>query len=253
MAEDKKETREKLKLTIPKENRPRFESMIETAYTSSSEFCDEFINPVFRGTFVDYFGSKIEVTANRMMVATLAFSELGSTKTEGDSRVNAIERVINEKTMHDVDARIQLVNKSIGANRYQNQYRLTQNAKDVLEAVVPYAAKKSNGEINWKAISGEGAITDSFNFVQQQYPIIQVQIDLSRFAKLLYGGIEEDTGGAYQYMVNLGGPINPVTGLNGQLIVSNWQLFIMRLPLSTVEDIARKYGVTNQNNMGYIR
>lgn len=240
--------KQKLKLTIP--NRPRFDSMIATAYTSSIEFCNDFINPIFRSTFVDYYGSKIEVGINRMLIATLAFCEQNTAAEDG--RVHAIERTITKETMQDVDTRIQLVNKSIGARQYQNQYKLTQDGKDILEDIIPYGAKKNDGSINWNAISGEGAITNTFNFVQQQQPIIQVQIDLNRLAKLIYGGTEEETGGSFQYMVTLGSPINPVAGMGGQMIVKNWQLFILRLSSKTVEDIARSYGVTGQNNMGYI-
>lgn len=240
------EVKEKLVLQV--KNAPAFDSLIQTAYTSSIEFCDEFINPVFRLIFADFYGSKIEVGANRMLITTLAFSESNI----DDGRAHAVTRMFGKDAKNDVDARIQMINKTIGSSRYQNQFKLTQDAKDLLEDIIPTGARQSNGSINWGAISGEGAVTNTFNWINQPQPIIQVQIDINRLVKCIYAENDKESGDSFQYMVTLGGPINPVSGLNGQMIVKNWQLFILRLSNKTVEDIARTYGVTGQNNMGFI-
>ena len=131
---------EKNKLVLELDSPVQFESLIQTAYSTTCEFCDEFINPLFHNVFSDFYGSKIEIGANRSMVTTLAFYENGVE----DTRAHAIERTITKESLNSVDTRIKLINNTIASDRYHGQYKLTQDCKDLLETVIPSAARQSN-------------------------------------------------------------------------------------------------------------
>lgn len=245
---EQQQPKEKLELRL--DNPLPFDSLIQTAYSTTGTFCDELINPLFHQVFSDFYGSKIEISMNRSLVTTLAFSE----NNIEDGRAHGIERTINKNNMNDIDNRIKLINNTLSSDRYHNQYRLTTDCKNLLENIVPSGARQSNGKINWSAISGEGCINNNFNFVAQGQSqiLIQVQIDLNKLLRVIYGSSNEDKSDSYQYMVTLGGPINPVAGLGGQMIVKNWQLFIMKLSNKAVQEISKSYGMSGSNNLGFI-
>lgn len=242
-AEAKKDNKLVLELDTPVE----FGSLIQTAYFTTCSFCDEYINPLFHNVFSDFYGSKIEIGNNRTLITSLAFYE----NNIDDTRAKGIERTVAGGS-NDVDSRIKLINNTLASDRYHNQYKLTQDCKDLLEAVVPSAARQPNGKINWNAISGEGCISNNFNFVSggQSQVIIQVQIDINRLLRVIFGA--KNTEDSFQYMAVLGNPINPVSGFGGQLIVKNWQLFVMKLSNNAVTEITKSYGLSGQNNLGFI-
>ena len=71
--QEKTEGKTKLGFTIP--NPPQFESLIQTIYTDSARFCNDIINPVFHAICHDFYGSKITVGQNRMILTSVYFSE----------------------------------------------------------------------------------------------------------------------------------------------------------------------------------
>lgn len=243
-ANDEKKEKLVLELDTPVE----FNSLIQTEYSTTCEFCDEYINPLFHNVFSDFYGSKIEIAANRSLITTLAFYE----NNIDDSRAKGIERTISKDSMNDVDNKIKLINNTLASDRYHNQYKLTQDCKDLLENVIPSGARQANGKINWKLITGESCVSNNFNFVSggQSQVIIQVQIDINKLLRVIYGA--KNANDSFQYMALIGNPINPVSGLNGQLIVKNWQLFLLKLSNNAVQEITKSYGISGQNNLGFI-
>lgn len=244
-----KAAEEKKKLVLELDTPAEFESLIQTGYSTTCSFCDEYINPLFHNVFSDFYGSKIEVANNRTLITTLAFCETNT----NDTRAHGIERTVGGNA-NDVDSKIKLINNTLSSDRYHNQFKLTDDCKDLLESIIPGAARQGNGKINWNAISGEGCINNNFNFVNggQSQVIIQVQIDLNKLIRVIYGAkstVDDDT---FQYMAILGNPINPVSGFGGQLIVKNWQLFILKLSNKAVQEISKSYGMSGQNNLGFI-
>jgi len=235
------------KLVLELDTPVQFESLIQTAYYTTCSFCDEFINPLFHNVFSDFYGSKIEIANNRSLITVLAFYE----NNIDDTRVKGIERTIANGS-NDVDSRIKLINNTLASDRYHNQYKLTQDCKDLLESIIPGAARQQNGKIRWNDISGENCISNNFNFVSgnQSQVIIQVQIDINKLLRVIFGAKNADD--SFQYMAVLGNPINPVSGFGGQLIVKNWQLFVMKLSNKAVNEVTKSYGVSGQNNLGFI-
>ena len=239
-----KKNREKLRLHV--DNSPAFTGLIDTAYTDSTEMC-ELINNTFRGIFGDYYGSKIEIAQNRQIVTALYFCE--NTAKES-SKIDAIERVA-DATKHDTESRLQFINNIVGNSRHQNIYRLTNDGKDILESVIPFAARNNKGQINWDQLVTEGCFNNTPNYYGQNQVYTRVIIDLTRFVRMLYG-TKDEKGVDYQFMVNLGNPINPTSSFNGQLMTNKWQLFIMRLNGQIVQDLAKKYGFGSANNLGIV-
>lgn len=249
--EEKKEVkREKLGLII--DQPPQFDSLIQTHYTDSSQFCDEIVNPVFSAILKDYYGSRVEITQSGQIILSLFFTE-PINKDESDARLSAIERIITKESLQDIDNRIKLVNRTLGAaDRYRAQYKLTQDGMDILEDIIPNSVKQSNGKINWKGITSEGCFNNNMAYTGNNQVYVQVVVDMNKVIRTIYGSKDKNTGETYQYAVLVGNPINPVSLYGGGLMTKQWQLFIIRLSGSAIDKVARTYGMSGNNNMGII-
>ena len=239
-------TNKKEKLSFHVTQALPFENLIQTMYSDSSAFCNEAINPLMRMVFNDYYGSKIEVAQNKSIITSLYFAE-NNIKDEG--KTNAIERVITSDSLRDIDNRIKMVNNTIGSKSYQNQFKLTQDGKDILEDIVPSGVRQSNGKINWGAITSEGILKNTFG-MNNDVIYIQVVVDINKIIPLIYGSKDGDD--TYQYMVTIGNPINPQTTYGCNIIVKQWQMFVMKLSSNATRKIAQQYGISGQNNLGII-
>lgn len=243
MAEETKQERQKLSLRI--DEHAEFVGLLDTIFTDTTEICTQ-IGSVFSGVFHDWYGSRIDIGQNREIITSLFFAENGSPNIE--NKPCAIERIASKK---DADSMIRTINSYIGGNN-SRRYQLTQDGKDILEAVIPLRAKNNKGKVEWQNLTSEEAVQNPMNYTGQNQVVYRTIIDLNRFIRLLYG-TKDENGTEYQYMVNLGNPINPVTSFDGKLIGNAWQVFIMRLNGKTANDIFKKYGFGATNNQGIVR
>ena len=252
---DNKQEEKKEKLSFKITQPPPFESLIQTIYTDSASFCTDVINPVFHAICHDFYGSKITIGQNRMIMTSVYFSEpIGK---EDNGKAHVIERVLSPEALKDIDTRIKMVNGTLGVggvgqDRYKNQYKLTQDGKDLLSNIIPSAVKSNNGKINWKQIVTEGSLTNTFSYSGNNQVYIEVMIDINKLVKQIYGSKDQNTGETYQYMVTLGNPINPIAAYGGNMIVKQWQLFIVKLSGSVIDRVAKSYGMSGQNSLGII-
>jgi hypothetical protein len=245
MANENKNNENKVNFNV--DGAPPFTGLITTAYTDSVEFCN-VINGLMHNLFCDFYGSKIEVGQNRQICTALFFVE---NQNDSSGRVHAIERIMSKDTLSDMNTRLRIINSLNINGKHQNAYQLTSDGKEILERVVSLSIRNSKGKFDWEKVSDEKCFNNNYNFTGQNQVYYRVMIDINRLIKTIYG--KDKDGGNYQYMVNLGGPINPVTTFTGEVITNKWQLFILRLSEKAVEDIAKKYGYGNMtNNLGII-
>ena len=249
-AKAKKNDDGKLRLSI--DNPPKFKSLIQTNYTDSLAFCEEMINPLFRSLFVDFFGSKIEISANnRNIITSLFFAENPGAMPEG--RIQGIEKLVNpDNIKKDIGMQIKMINNSFSVDRYQNQFKLTEDAMSLLEDLVPNAAKQS-GKIQWKMVTTSGAASNAFLYPgMEPKPFLRVFIDINKLVNKIYGSYDKDQRSRCVYQVMVGNPINPMSTYGGNLIAKHWQLFIQKLSTEVAEQIVRASGIGGQNDMGII-
>lgn len=244
MAEDKNT---KKKLTLKVEDPMSFDGFIDTYYTDSISL-SERIHEFMDSFFADYFGTKIQIDAQtRSPLCILAFKE-----NQAESNLfRGIERAVSKAG--DMNDRINMIN-SMQGNGFGNRrkmYRLTQDAKELLEDIVPNMAKDNKGNVNWDKITGEDTFGNNINNYGQNYLFYRVNVDLNRLVRAMFGAKNKE-GENYQYMVNVGNPLVPTADTKGRIIANNWQLFIMRLNSDAVNRIARNYGYGTMNNQGFV-
>lgn len=236
------------KTSIEINNHSKFVPLLDSRYIDSTQFCEEISNVLFSSIFKDFYGSRVEIAPNHMIGLSIFFRE--QTEAPDDTRPNGIERTVTQESMRDMDARIRNYNNSLRQNStYKNQFRLTKEAKDLLDDLIP-AFYKNNGKVDWGRASEEENNRSLMNNNQQT--CIKVHLDIHKVVKVFYGAKDDQTGEPYQYMVSLGNPINPIYTQGGGFMTSQWQLFIHRLKTKETEKLARMYGMSSQNNLGII-
>ena len=248
VATQAQETQETEKVTRMRMDSPiPFRGLITSEYMDSIELCDK-ISSVFKGAFADYFGCKLEIVQNGQPSLSMYFCEPVN-KVSGETRRNAIERIVSNKSMSDMDARIKAVNNFANVNYSGKVFKLTKDGKDMLEAFVPFGARTSNGKVNWDAITLESAFQNNMGYNTSNQVYYRVNLDINRVVAFLFG--DELNGEKFQYQVLVGNPINPVSSFDGRLIVNKWQIFVQRLNRNAVEELAKKQGVL-YNNLGIV-
>ena len=245
MAEEAKQERQKATLRI--DEHAEFVGLVDTIFMDTTEICTR-IGDVFSGVFHDWYGSRIDIGQNREIITSLFFAEQPQNVPNIENKLLAIERIASKK---DTDSVIRTINSFIGGGN-SKRYQLTQDGKDILESVIPLRAKNNKGKVEWQNLTSEEVIHNPMNYAGQSQIVYRVIIDLNRFIRLLYG-TKDDNGTEYQYMVNLGNPINPVTTFDGKLIGNSWQVFIARLNGKATNEILKKYGFGASNNQGIVR
>lgn len=249
MANEETTTKKDEKVSIKITAHSKFTPLIDSMYIDSTAFCEEICNVLFNSVFKDYYGSRVEITQNHAIGLCIFFKE--QQQAPNDTRVSGIERTITPESMRDMNTRIREYNNSISPGTYRNQFKLTKDAKDLLEDLIPGYFKSNNGtSVNWDRASQEECSRTIMNQVNQT--CMKVHVDIHKIVKLYYGAKDDESGESYQYMVSVGNPINPVFTNGGGFMSSQWQLFIHRLKTEAVDKIGRMYGMSSQNNLGII-
>lgn len=226
-----------------------FPDLIATMYSDTEKLC-YLINSLFRPVFSDYYGSKVEIVQNRQLYTTIYFHDNGLNNTTS-GQYRGIERIIDKNNLNNAEDRINAINKFMTTTVNNRKfYKLTNEAKQLLKDVIPSQfINKANGHVNWDNLMRE--CTSQNQFGQSQI-CIQIVVDLVRIIKLLYGA-RSDNGGVWNYMINVGSPINPINTPNGGILSNKWQIFIMRTNSKDVTEVAAQYGFTyGGNDMGII-
>lgn len=214
-----------------------FPDLISTMY-ADTQMLSMAINGVLNLVFSDYYGSKIEIVQNRQLFASVFFSE-DSSKAAGAQQYKAIEPVISKDKMNSADSRINALNH-FASFGHRNVYKITEKGDQLLRDVIPDSAiNRNTGKVDWSKIMTEGSLNQNGIWASRSY--VQVSIDLNKMLKVMYGGRTDD-GGSWEYMVNVGSPVNPVMTPLGETRANKWQLFIMRANKKDVEDMARMMG-----------
>lgn len=237
-----KEEKDRLRIHCDK----KFPDLIATAYSDTIKFPKE-INAMFRTVFADWHGSRMEVVQNRQLFTTIHFHEIPEGSVPKD-QYRGIERIIDKNSLRNSDSRIDALNH-MASFGHRNLYRLTNEAKQMLKDVVPVQfINHKNGSVDWNKVVSEGSVQAENGY--GTVAILQIVVDINRVLKLMYGDKSDDDGD-FQYMVNVGNPINPVPSPAG-LITNQWQLFIMRCNTKDVRYLASEYGFRFGNNNGII-
>ena len=224
-----------------------FPDLIATMY-ADTQTLSMAINGVLSPIFSDYYGSKVEIVQNRQLYSTIFFSEDASKKALKD-QFKAIEPVISKDQLNSADNRIAAFNHLASFGK-RNMYKVTKEADEMLRDIIPDGAiNKDNGNVDWNKIMQEGSFNQQGIWSSRTY--VQISIDLGKMLKVMYGGISSD-GGEWEYMVNVGAPINPVMTPLGDTRANKWQLFIMRCNSRDVKDMARSLGFAFGNDLNII-
>lgn len=214
-----------------------FPDLISTMY-ADTQMLAMAINGVLNAVFSDYYGSKIEIVQNRQLLTTIFFSE-DANKTAAPGQYKAIEPVISKDKLNSADHRIAAINH-MASFGHRNVYKMTDQADQLLRDIIPdNVINRNTGKIDWAKIVVEGTLNQNGIWASRNY--VQVSIDLNKMLKIMYGGATDD-GGYWEYMVNVGSPINPVMTPLGETRANKWQLFIMRANRRDVEDMANLMG-----------
>ena len=220
-------------------NFKEFPDLISTMY-SDTQLLSMVINGVMNKVFVDYYGAKIEIVQNRQLMTSIFFSE-DSSKQAAPGQYKAIEPIISKDKMNSADSRIAAINH-VASFGSRHLYKMTDEADQLLRDVIPNnVINRNTGKIDWSKIMIEGSFNQQGIWSARSY--VQISIDLKKMLKVVYGGKTSD-GGQWDYMVNVGNPINPVTTPLGETRANKWQLFVMRANRKDVEDMARALGLT---------
>lgn len=216
-----------------------FPDLISTMY-SDTQLLSMGINGVMNKIFSDYYGAKIEIVQNRQLMTSVFFSEDSSKQSE-PGQYKAIEPIISKDKMNTADSRIAAINHVANFGS-RHLYKITDQGDQLLRDIIPdNVINRDSGKIDWAKIMIEGSFNQQGIWSARSY--VQVSIDIKKILKVMYGGKTSD-GGEWDYMVNVGNPINPVTTPLGETRANKWQLFVMRANRKDVEDMARALGLT---------
>lgn len=216
-----------------------FPDLISTMY-SDTQMLSMAINNIMNKVFVDYYGAKIEIVQNRQLMTSIFFSE-DSTKKAAPGQYKAIEPIISKEKMSSADSRIAAINH-VADFGSRHLYKMTNQADQLLRDVIAdNVINRDTGKIDWNKIMLEGSFNQQGIWSARSY--VQISIDLKKVLKVIYGDRTSD-GGQWDYMVNVGNPINPVTTPLGETRANKWQLFVMRANRKDVEEMARALGLT---------
>jgi hypothetical protein len=214
-----------------------FPDLISTMY-SDTQMLSMGINGVLNRVFADYYGSKIEIVQNRQIMTSIFFSE-DSSKTPDPNQYKAIELIISKDKLDTADSRIAAINH-VASFGSRHLYKITEQGDQLLRDIIPNSViNRESGKIDWAKITVEGSFNTQGIWATRSY--VQVSIDLNKMLKVMYGGRTSD-GGEWEYMVNVGNPVNPVMTPLGETRANKWQLFVMRANRKDVEDMARAMG-----------
>lgn len=216
-----------------------FPDLISTMY-SDTQLLSMGINGIMNKIFSDYYGAKIEIVQNRQLMTSVFFSE-DSSKQPEPGQYKAIEPIISKDKMNTADSRIAAINHVANFGS-RHLYKITDQGDQLLRDIIPdNVINRDSGKIDWAKIMIEGSFNQQGIWSARSY--VQVSIDIKKILKVMYGGKTSD-GGEWDYMVNIGNPINPVTTPLGETRANKWQLFVMRANRKDVEDMARALGLT---------
>ena len=216
-----------------------FPDLISTMY-SDTQLLSMGINGLMNRIFSDYYGAKIEIVQNRQIMTSVFFSE-DSSKQPEPGQYKAIEPIISKEKMNTADSRIAAINHVANFGS-RHLYKITDQADQLLRDIIPdNVINRDNGKVDWAKIMIEGSFNQQGIWAARSY--VQIGIDIKKILKVMYGGKTSD-GGEWDYMVNVGNPINPVTTPLGETRANKWQLFVMRANRKDVEDMARALGLT---------
>lgn len=237
----------RLKLEIPTE----FKSIIQTAYADSAEFAT-MINGLMRTMFFDYYGAKIEPVGTQL-VATVNFAFKNIDKKNiPEGYYLALENTFKKDNyQNDSMARIDMYNKYHGSVKKQNYVQLTKEAKQILMDIIPSRYINNNGTVKWNECTRE----QSINIIGYNTPqvTLAVEVDFIKILKIIFGD-KAPNGTRYSYLPCIGKPLNPVMAANGNVIISKWQIFVLRTNNDDVKELMNSLGMTMYgiNNDGII-
>ena len=233
-------------------NSLEFPRLLETAIADTDTFA-QLINNVFSPVSPQYFGSKIEVVANRRICTTIFFSDDGQ---HGDTEMGydqetgpfkMITPILTSDNNKSAISRMKAYNFSHSGS-HPKTFKLTEEGKSILSEFIPsQAINQKNGKINWDAITSEKSFPDGFG---RTTTVFGVTIDFTKLIRRIY---DDEKHTKYSYQVLIGNPVNNnLMTANGYAVNSNWQMFILRVDAEDVMLLARKYGYGTSNNLGIV-
>lgn len=224
----------------------QFPTLISKGWITTNDFC-RLLNNIFRPSFLDYFGAKIELAQNKQLMITIYFKANSQEADIDRGLYKGIEPIITREKLKDTDAKIELLNRLASGNSIDN-YKLTEQAKDIL---IPFISPKAfvgsgkNKKPDYSKISFEGNFKTNINDDGQIY--IAVTLDLINVLKQIFGSTDHK-GGKWNYQVYVAGPAGmPIQSVTGP-VSNNWNLFIERVSNSDALNVASKLGYGFGNN-----
>ena len=240
---------DKDRLRLKLENKTEFKSIIQTAYADSVEFAT-MINSLMRDLFFDYYGAKIEPVGTQL-VATINFAYKKVDNVPNGYYMGLEQTFSKDKYDNDSMARIDMYNKYHGSTKKQNYVQLTKEAKELLMDIIPSQFISSNGKVDWSKCTFE----KSTNIIGYNSPqvIFTVVVDFVKILKIIFGD-RDANGSNYSYLPCVGKPLNPVMTATNQVIISKWQIFVLRTNNSDVKELMQSLGMSmyGMNNDGII-
>lgn len=232
-----------------------FPGLITTMYCDTVQIA-KLINNYLKPLFPDCYGVKVEPefhpnSVNKSLSVVVVFTDKGQDMV-GNGQYKALEPIVTqEKIKNSLNTRLKYYNNLRTSNRYQNVYQFTKAAKDILGDLVPNSAIGKNGKINWKDIMSEFTLRQ---YNAQNVIGVSIVLDFNKILKKIYGHKTEDQS-TWNYLVLVGNPLNPQRAMDGSIIATKWQVFILRLKDKDVFDLASRYGydaTMGMNRMGII-
>lgn len=243
--ERRKFEQDRLKFEVESQD---FPELISAMYIDSKQLSTA-INNLMRSIFNDFFGTRLEITANHQLMASIFFSE-DNAKKDGD-RYNAIERIFTNKTLNNAEGRIEALNQFSAFGR-RNLYRISKNGDELLRDVIPNQfINRETLKVDWSKVTNEGSMQTNGIYQNQIY--VQVMIDITKVLKIMFGS-KNKAGEEVQYAIQIGQPLNPTMTPLGEMKANEWQLLILRSNSDAVRNLASKLGYNfgNGSDLGIV-
>lgn len=240
---------------------PRDFEMTHAVALINTKQLSDMIDDVFGSTFEDYYGSKISVNNNGIIIAEISFTPLVDGYRTSGERLVALENTIapNKKGTSSMMNTIQRWN---GVKASSTRYRLSQEGKEALAPFVGrnfrtgFDQERKIPKINWGAATQEICLGSVYQNPNAQIAF-KVTIDINEFIGKYYGSKTED-GTKVSYIITVQRALGLVPELQMQqggfqtTYANNYAFEVIQInEESAIKANATIIGVPATNLMGF--
>lgn len=246
MSEAKTENKDRKPYRLDIEN-DAFNPDYDGKYLTSIEFC-KLTNEIFRAAFVNFYGSKFEISGGQP-VMSLLFTHMDQVPeyTEDQDGNSVVAHVATTRADGN-----KVGNKTIDSIRRRENFRLngdkfylTEDGKDIIKPLL-FPRIYNNGKVNWNSIVVETSDANGSSLfgTMNQIQLTKVGgIDPKRVASLIWGRKDEDGEIDYGISIMRDLTINSGFGMPGSQGGKNYAMSITRAHVSAISKTYENLGL----------